>query len=55
MDALQKHNWLFDKIIIGVPDDMLSADFIFANRDLPNTDLMFSDFILTTKTFCIRV
>lgn len=50
LDVLQKHKWLFDKIIIGVPDDMLTADFIFTNRDLPNTDLMFSDFILTTKT-----
>ncbi|MFQ6695993.1 MAG: hypothetical protein ACLRFQ_01725 [Alphaproteobacteria bacterium] len=50
LSALQKCKWLFDKIIIDIPDDMLSADTIFAGRNLPNTELMFSDFILTTQT-----
>lgn len=50
LDMLQRHKWLFDKVIIDVPDDMLSADLIFANQGLPDTDLMFSDFILTAQT-----
>ena len=49
IDILRNNKLAIEKVIISVPDDMLSADKIFQKLDMPESDIMFANPVLTTS------